>query len=76
MAPSIVRSAKGLPTLFGSDPWPGGLDWDQSNAASIKYLSVVGGRKKGVSFLKEVRAFMSQQVKEKTFYLGNLTLPL
>lgn len=33
MAPSIGRSAKGLPTLFGSDPQPGGLGWDPSNAA-------------------------------------------
>ena len=46
------------------------------HGAAIKYLAAVEGRKEGVSFLKEVRAFRSQQVKEKTFYLGNLTSPL
>ena len=48
----------------------------RKHGAAIKYLAVVGGRKEGVSFLKEVRAFRSQQVKEKTFYLGNLTSTL
>lgn len=48
----------------------------RKHGTAIKYLAVVGGSKEEVSFLKEVRAFMSQQVKEKTFYLGNLTSPL